>query len=369
MNPIVNYFNEHFAITISLYCILLIAVVVITTLLSKLCVILKEKAHLSDGVVAGLLLGVITSLPELVTCIASVFVHKTGSLGFGDIIGSNIFDIFVLAICLLVCVWLFRKSKANQVNTMTLVFTGVGTVFVLLAMVATEFIPALVWHGFNFFSIFILLSYGASIFFMTRGAKVKTNGKEGMTEVRQAKHSKLFKLNLGWVICLIAIVALVLIACAVFLTFTSESLIFNHWSSVFGTEEKASFGGALLLGVVTSLPEIVCCINLCIHKEYNMIIDTIVGSTSFNLLILTLANIAFACLTDQQGVMYDWNEYNLTQVIVCLVMVVVMVAYLVTNSNKVKTKLNEKQSLAINISTLSITIVAYIVFLVLGFVK
>ncbi|MCQ3907919.1 MAG: hypothetical protein MJ219_04365 [Mycoplasmoidaceae bacterium] len=65
---------------------------------------MKEKAHLSDGVVAGILLGVITSLPELVTCIASVIVHGTGSIGFGDIIGSNIFDIFILSICLLVCV-------------------------------------------------------------------------------------------------------------------------------------------------------------------------------------------------------------------------------------------------------------------------
>ncbi|MCQ3915097.1 MAG: hypothetical protein MJ201_05140 [Mycoplasmoidaceae bacterium] len=104
MNPIIDFFNSSFPITISLYCVLLVSVVVITTLLSKLCVILKEKAHLSDGVVAGLLLGVITSLPELVTCIASILVHKTGSLGFGDIIGSNIFDIFILAVCLLACV-------------------------------------------------------------------------------------------------------------------------------------------------------------------------------------------------------------------------------------------------------------------------
>lgn len=369
MNPIINFFNGNFPLTISLYCILLVGVVVITTLLSKLCVILKEKAHLSDGVVAGLLLGVITSLPELVTCIASVVVHKTGSMGFGDIVGSNIFDIFILAVCLLACVWIFRKRKANQVNTMTLVFTGVGTLFVLLSMVASEFIPALVWHGFNFFTILILASYAASIFFMTRGAKVKTSSKEGLTEVKQAKESKLFKLDLGWIIGLIIVVALVLITCAVFLTFTSESLIFNHWSSVFGTEEKASFGGALLLGVVTSLPEIVCCINLCVHKEYNMVIDTIVGSTSFNLAILTIANIAYACLSQQTGTMYDWNTYNLTQVIVCLVMIVVMVAYLIANSNKYKNKLKDKQILGINVSLLSVVVIAYIVFLILGFIN
>ncbi len=370
INPIVEVFNNNFALTISLYCLLLIGVVVITTLLSRLCVILKQKAHLSDGVVAGLLLGVITSLPELVTCIASIVVHRTGSLGFGDIMGSNIFDIFILAICLLVCVWMFRKKKANQVNTTTLIFTGVGTIFVLLAMVADNWIPQLIWSGFNFFSILILASYACSIFFMFKGAKVKpVNKNEGMTEIRQAQQSKLYKLSLGWVIGLITIVALTLIACAVFLTFTSESLIFSHWSSIFGTEEKSSFGGALLLGVVTSLPEIICCINLCTHKEHNMVIDTIVGSTSFNLAIIAIANIAFACIVNKEGTMYQFNEYNLTQVIVGLVMIVFMTLYLLANSRKFKAKLNEKKTLAINIPLLSLVIIAYIVFLILGFVR
>ncbi|MCQ2748250.1 MAG: hypothetical protein MJ223_03340 [Mycoplasmoidaceae bacterium] len=59
---------------------------------------------------------------------------------------------------------------------------------------------------------------------------------------------------------------------------------------------KESFGGALFLGVATSLPEVVCCINLCIHKEYTMVIDTIVGSTIFNLFVLVIANIALACI-------------------------------------------------------------------------
>lgn len=370
MNPIINYLNNNYAAALSLYCVLLVCVVIITTLLSQLCVILKEKAHLSDGVVAGILLGVITSLPELVTCIASVIVHGTGSIGFGDIIGSNIFDIFILSICLLVCVWIFIDNKSNRINFFTLLFTGVGTIFVLLAMIATKYIPQLIWHGFNFFSILVLLSYGAAIFFLVRQPQTKPNhSKEGMTEIIQARKSLLFKLRLKWVIVLIVVVSLILIISAVFLTFTSESLIFTHWSSVFGTEDKASFGGALLLGVVTSLPEIVCAINLCTHKEYNMIIDTIVGSTSFNLSIIAIANIVFACLSEQTGVMYEFTTHSLIQIIVCVVMIIVMLMYLLANSKKFKSKFNKKQILAINITTLTITSAAYIAFLILGFVN
>lgn len=368
MNPIIQAFNDNFALTISLYCILLVGVVGITTLLSRLCVILKEKAHLSDGVVAGILLGLITSLPELVTCIASIIVHRSGSIGFGDIIGSNFFDLFVLAICLLACVWIFIKHKSNKVNLTTLICTGVGTVFVLLAMIATEYIPALVWHGFNFFSILIFASYVVSIFFLIKNNN-KPNDDEGLTEIRQARKSKLFQLKLPVVITLIVVVSLALIACAIFLTFTSESLIFYHWSDVFGTEEKATFGGALLLGVITSLPEIVCCINLCVHKEYNMVIDTIVGSTSFNLAILTFANIAFAIIYEPGAEMYSWNTQSIIQVSLCLAVILLFIGYLLANIKKNKLKLNTKQSLGINISILSLVVIAYIAFLVLGFVK
>lgn len=367
MNPIINFFNGNFPLTISFYCILLVSVVGITTLLSRLCVILKEKAQLSDGVVAGVMLGAITSLPELVTCIASVFVHKTGSMGFGDIVGSNIFDIFVLAVCLLVCVWMFIKKQANQINTLTLVFTGVGTLFLLLAMAIEKFFPAIIFHGFNFVSIFVLMSYVTSLFFMTRNAKVK-DVNEGVTEINQAKRSRLFRLSLRSVIILLTVVSLVLIACAAFLTFASESLIFNHWSATFGTEEKASFGGALLLGVVTSLPEIVCCINLCVHREYNMVIDTIVGSTTFNLSILTIANIVYACVGDLNQPMFGWNEYNIIQVIVSGVTIVLMILYLIFNNETFKDRLSDKQSLAINITILVLVILAYSAFLVLGFI-
>lgn len=369
MNPIVNTFNGNFPLTISLYCVLLIGVVVITTFLSKLCVVLKVKAKLSDGVVAGLLLGVITSLPELVTCITSIFSTRSGAMGFGDIIGSNIFDIFVLAVCLLVCILIFIKKKANLVNTTTLVCTGIGTIFVLLAMIASQFIPSLVWHGFNFFSILILLSYGASIFFIFKEAKSKpVNANEGLTEIKQAKQSKLNQLKLVWVIILIVVVALSLIACAVFLTYTSDSLVTYHWANVFVKDGKESFGGALFLGVITSLPEIVCCINLCINKEYNMVIDTIVGSTSFNLAILTIANICFASLSNSQGQMYAWTDANILQISVCLVMMGLMIAYLVCNNNKIKSKLNNKQSLAINAPLLTLTVASYIVFLIVGFI-
>ena len=45
-----------------------------TTSLSYFCVIKKQKLHLTDGVIAGIIMSIITSLPELVICITTIII-------------------------------------------------------------------------------------------------------------------------------------------------------------------------------------------------------------------------------------------------------------------------------------------------------
>lgn len=378
LGNLINIFNGSFPLTISIYIVLMLAVVGVTTLLSKLCLVLKEKAHLSDGVVAGIIIGVITSLPELVTCLTAVIENKNGQMGIGDIVGSNSFDLFVLACCLFACIWIFIDKKVNKINISSLICTGIGTLFVFFAALFGEntemgifkgTTSPLVWHGFNFFSIPIFLSYCLAVYFMIKSSNQKpANKNEGLTELKQAKKSIFHKLDLWILILLIVLVALILITVSVLLTCSSTSLIKKWWGMDQG------FGGALLLGVVTSLPEIVACVNLCIHKEYNMTIDTMVGSTAFNLSILSISNIALACVyngkhttTDKQ-IMYEFNVDSISQMVTGFLTIAFCVTYLLLNTEKMKKKFNRKQQLTINSITLTLTIIPFIVFLVLGFI-
>lgn len=363
MQTIIDAFKNSFPLTITVYLCLMVAVVGITTLLERFCVVLKNKTNLSDGFVGGIVLGVITSLPELVTCIATIIITKKGDQGFGDILGSNIFDLFVMCLCLLFCVKRFVKKSVNKTNVRTLVFTTIGTLFVLLAVIAGNYwSDKFVWHGFNLFSVFIFLSYVVAVVFMFKTAKSSTKKtKAELKEESKIKKSKLFKLHTPTVVICIIVLAIILITASVFLSYSADALINVHW------QLNESFGAAILLGIVTSLPEIVACVNLCIHKEYNMVIDTMVGSTCFNLSILTIANIVLSCLPEF-GTMFIMTNHNILQLAVCFFIMIVCLIYFGFNRPKAKERLSSKGSIKINSILLSIAIASYIAFLIIGFI-
>ena len=59
--------------------------------------VLSRESKVGAAFIGGLLIASITSLPEFVTSVSAV-VLDNASLSFGDIVGSNMFNIFVLAV-------------------------------------------------------------------------------------------------------------------------------------------------------------------------------------------------------------------------------------------------------------------------------
>ena len=68
----------------------------------------------------------------------------------------------------------------------------------------------------------------------------------------------------------------------------------NWIVNTFGFGE--TFGGALFLGVATSLPELTSTINLCKKKNFDAAYGNILGSCVFNFLILSFSDVlSFNC--------------------------------------------------------------------------
>lgn len=75
-----------------------------------------------------------------------------------------------------------------------------------------------------------------------------------------------------------------------------------------------AFSGAILLGIITSLPEIITCTALTFNKQYNMVIGNIVGSVNFNFFILFIANVILTSINGGQMFSFfsDINNKNIS---------------------------------------------------------
>ena len=108
-------------------------------------------------------------------------------------------------------------------------------------------------------------------------------------EEAEEEEEKESKITLKTAVILFVVFAVVLVAASIFLTYLTD-----------GISEKynlgASFGGALFLGVATSLPELTSTINLARKRNFQAAYSDLIGSCIFNFLILTFSDaLSFDC--------------------------------------------------------------------------
>ncbi|MBQ0045712.1 MAG: hypothetical protein KBS35_02380 [Mycoplasma sp.] len=384
------FFTSNSAAAISFFFIFAIIVGVLATVVTKLAVAIKDKAQLPDGVIGGILIGAITSIPEFITAIG---VTVNGVLRtdynpasvFGDVIGSNMFCILIIAVTLLITVKTFRHRETDQINTITIICLIFGAVMCILAVLfenngivyGSQFgkpDSPLVWHGFNFFSIFIFLSYAFAVMFMIAGSRIKPAAVVGkgvattqtLPRGQKAKRSKFLKMSMGLLIVLL-IVGIGALSGASIVLSTACAVCIDLWNL------GEVFGRTLLLGVATSLPELIAVATLAKNSRYNMAINSMVGSCAFNMIILSVCNAVYAGLwrpgTDPMFPQPQEKNSVVVQVVIFILMCLLFALYLILNSKHIKSRLTNNQIIAINAVLLSLVVVAYISFLILGIVQ
>lgn len=219
---------------------------------------LSKQTKLSSVLIGGLLIASITSLPEFVTSISAVLINNP-SLSYGDILGSNMFNIFVLAIY---NIYFFKKdifkntSEKYKYETLILIIEYLSILLTSLTNI-------------NFTTFILIIMY---IFYII---KLTNNKNEEINSCEKIKY-----LYLKFIIC-----ALLLILLSILLTIEADKLckIYPKFSS--------STIGAILLGITTSLPEVVSTFALLKYNNYNMAISNMLGSNIFNFLVLAISDI------------------------------------------------------------------------------
>ena len=115
---------------------------------------LDKKSNISGALIGGLLLATITSMPEFITSITSTVVLDKPGLAFGNVFGSNIFNIVILAIADLVFIkhLFFNKNKS-----------GIKTNALVIIMYVVFILPLLLnslgWLDYDAFGITIGITF------------------------------------------------------------------------------------------------------------------------------------------------------------------------------------------------------------------
>ncbi|MCI8435414.1 MAG: hypothetical protein HFK10_05585 [Clostridia bacterium] len=251
----------------ALYVLLAAAVVFVSIKLADYVDLLDKKTKISGAVIGGIMLAAVTSLPELFTSITAVTIVRQPGLVIGNILGSNLFNVAALGLVLLLFIRSFHATAVSRYHLVAVAGTLVMFGLVAAAMFADE--PKLGWV--SMVSPIMLVVYALFIWKMP---KVEESGG---AEVESP-------LTVKQIVVRFVIAAVVLIGASIAITYVSDVVAES-------LELGKTFAGALLLGLTTSLPEVVSTVALCHKKNFNAAFGNIFGSNMFNFMILVVADV------------------------------------------------------------------------------
>ena len=146
-----------------LYILDLALMVYLSFTLGNIVDMLDKKTKISGAFIGGVLLAAVTSLPELFTAFSSIFLVHNATFVVGDILGSIIFDLVVLAIETFIWIKHFHESKFQRWH----IFNGLFCLAMYLAAAYAFFVPKeyqLKLGDINATSVLIFALYVVTLF-------------------------------------------------------------------------------------------------------------------------------------------------------------------------------------------------------------
>ncbi len=260
------------------YLLLAFVVIYATSKLSYYVDELDKKTHISGALIGGVLLATITSMPEFITSITSTMRLNEPALAFGNVFGSNIFNVVILALADLIFLkhMFFNKVKTQRKTNALVILMYILFMIPLLLSGFT----GLDYDSFTFdFLIsFNLISLAIVIVYIFSIRAMNNDETEQSEEESKLSYQKIGVMFLLW--------ATVVVLSSIFVTIVADQL--GDALSL-----DASFAGAIFLGVATSLPELTAVMTLMKLKNHEAALGNIVGSNVFNMTIISVVDIIY----------------------------------------------------------------------------
>lgn len=239
--------------------------------------IIGEETKMGGLWAGTIILAGATSLPEVATSISAALINAP-NIAVGNVFGSNIFNIFNLAIIEPFCM---AGPLLASVSTVHILPAALGMILSAVAALGILLKIKIAILNIGIISILLALIYAIGIRSLnivnSRRApepEVLTLGKpRGRITIRQA--------TIGF-----AISCVVIIASGVTLTYTGDQI-----AKITGL--GGTFIGSILIAMSTSLPETSAGIAAARAGSYDMAVGNYMGSNTFNMLIILVSDIFF----------------------------------------------------------------------------
>jgi cation:H+ antiporter len=297
------------------FIICVVIVVAASSVLSRYADVIAEKTGLGRAWVGAILLAGVTSLPELVSGVTAVTALNAPNLAIGGIVGSNLFNLTLIAV---MDVAYQPGSILSRAQDGHILSGGLGILLMGLAVTAPLVGPAVSgWGvlGVSVISISIILVYlvGARLLatFQSKRTAEVLEQEAVVLHYDRISRRRAFLVFGG--------AALVVVMTGVWLSTLADQIAAE-------TGLGRSFIGALLLGVSTSLPEITASLTAVRIGAIDLAIGNVLGSNLFNVTLLAVYDLADGG-TNLWAAMNDANALGLIIAMMMTAVVIVSLMY------------------------------------------
>ena len=244
--------------------------------------VISEKTGLSQALIGMLLLGGVTSLPELAVAVSSA-ASGASAMAVNSILGGVAMQVAVLAVADM----LIGRRALTSVVPDPVVFLQGALKIMLLSLVAAAILvgdrPVL---GIGLWMWLLLMLVGVSLWILSKARdrhawEASGNGSDARKEKERARSlaERDRDKSLRWALVCVALAGSTIVVAGFLLSRTGDAL-----AELTGLGE--SFVGAVFLAVATSLPEISTVFTAVRAGLYTMAVSDIFGTNLFDVSFL-----------------------------------------------------------------------------------
>lgn len=279
--------------------------------------IIAEKTGLGRAWIGLVLMASVTSLPELVTGISSVTFAGVPDIAVGDVLGSCVFNMLIIALLDAQYRIMPISAKAHQGNVLSAAFGILLLSTVAISIYLGNHISPLGWIGPYSIFIIILYFFSMRLIYFYEKRQITALMKEKAVELRYKDISiKTAVLNYS-------LNAAIVVIAAVFLPEIGEGIAET-------TGLGQTFVGNIFIAISTSLPEVVVSLSAVKMDAIDLAIGNLFGSNIFNVFILAVDDIFFV----KGPLLYYANQNHIISALSAIMMTTVAVIGLTYRSTK-----------------------------------